>query len=114
MNLLTRLKLLIFYNFIGKDEFGNSYYEQIKQNKKTKRAVIYNGSAESSKIPSGWHSWLHYTVQEIPKNEALKKYLWQKPHLPNLSGTIYSYKPDNSINNNNNTKETYDRWDPNK
>ena len=114
MDLLTKLKILMFFEFVGKDEFGNSYYEKKKQNKKTKRSVIYNGNSESSKIPSGWHSWLHYTVFDSPKNENLKKYSWQKPHLPNLSGTIYSYKPDDNVNNTNKLKEKYDSWDPNK
>ena len=38
--------------FVGKDEFGNSYY---RTRDNSRRWVIYNGVAEASTIPAGWH-----------------------------------------------------------
>jgi NADH:ubiquinone oxidoreductase subunit len=38
-----------------------------------------------------------------------KKYLWQKDHLENQTGTINSYKP-NFISKLNKDKKKYDTW----
>ena len=38
------------------------------------------------------HQWMHHTINETPKDEE-KKYLWQKKHLENQTGTTNSYKP---------------------
>ena len=31
-----------------------------------RRWVTYTDFAEASKVPAGWHGWLHYTVDEPP------------------------------------------------
>ncbi len=86
---------IIFTKFkgelVGKDEFGNRYYQSRKANKegKKKRWVMYNGMAEPSKVPPSWHGWLHYTTNAVLTN----KYEWQKPHTPNLTGTGLAYFP---------------------
>ena len=72
MDLITRVKLFLFYNYYGQDEFGNSFYEQKFFSKKPKRVVKYNGLVEASKIPSEWHSWLHYNEIEPPINNKSK------------------------------------------
>ena len=36
---------------------------------------------------------MHYTKNRIEKNHELKKYEWQKPHKPNLTGTESAYYP---------------------
>jgi NADH:ubiquinone oxidoreductase subunit len=93
--LLTFLKLRSGKcQYVGKDAYGNHYYEQIIKNSNPKRWVIYKGKAEASKVPPGWHGWLHHTSKAVPVNKLL--YSWQKPHLPNLSGTPFSYKPTSS------------------
>ena len=52
---------------------------------------MFNGPAEASAVPAEWHSWLHFTTdQPIP---AAERKPWQKPHLPNLTGTALSYRP---------------------
>jgi NADH:ubiquinone oxidoreductase subunit len=50
---------------------------------------------------------MHHTINEPPKDK--KKYLWQKNHLENQTGTINSYKP-NIISKLNNSKKKYDTW----
>ena len=42
----TFLKTLFFGKFVGKDEYGNKYYK----NKKNDRWVIYSNNVEASKI----------------------------------------------------------------
>ena len=67
------LKTLFFGKYVGKDEFGNKYYK----NKKDERWVIYSQDIEATKITSDWFLWMHHTVNEIPL-EKQKKYNWQK------------------------------------
>ena len=44
----TLIHTLIFGNIVGKDQFGNKYY----QNKNdSKRWVIYNGPVDASTVP---------------------------------------------------------------
>jgi len=85
----TRLQTIFFGKFVGKDSFGNKYYES----KKGKRWVIYAGEIDASKIPVEWFSWIHFTPNKIEKNPAVKKYDWQKSHKPNLTGTKDAYFP---------------------
>ena len=75
----TRIKTILFGKFVGKDSFGNKYYE----NKKGKRWVIYFDEIDASKIPVEWYSWIHYTPNKIEKKHNLEKYSWQKPHQEN-------------------------------
>jgi NADH:ubiquinone oxidoreductase subunit len=78
--------------FVGSDEAGNRYYTD-KAGKR--RWVIYNGVAEASAIPPGWHGWMHHRVDHPPA--AYQPHEWEKPHEPNLTGTPLAYRPPGSI-----------------
>lgn len=86
-----------FGKYVGKDAGGNRYYCRRQKHKswlQEKRWVLYKGLAEPSKIPPLWYSWLHHTIETPPTPEELEKsYFWEKPHLPNLTGTPYAYYP---------------------
>ena len=84
----TFLKTLFFGTYVGKDEYGNKYYNS----KKNERWVIYSNKIEATKITSDWYLWIHHTTDKIPL-EKDKKYSWQKKHLKNQTGTENSYKP---------------------
>ena len=99
----TRIKTILTGKFVGKDSFGNKYYE----NKKGKRWVIYNGEIDASKIPVEWYSWIHFTQNKIEKKHDFQKYEWQKPHQHNLTGTNNSYYP---YKNKNVLKKKYKSW----
>jgi NADH:ubiquinone oxidoreductase subunit len=87
-NIGTRLHTLLYGSLLGEDAFGNRYY----QNKKNgRRWVLYKGVPEASKVPPEWHAWLHYTA-DVPLTQTPRQY-WQKPHIPNLSGTRYAFRP---------------------
>ena len=90
----TRIKTILFGKLVGKDSFGNKYYES----KNGKRWVIYSDEIDASKIPVEWFSWIHHTNNKIEKNHELKKYSWQKPHQPNLTGTDDAYYPNKEKN----------------
>ena len=99
----TRIKTFLFGKFVGKDNFGNKYY----QSKNNKRWVIYAGEIDASKIPVEWYSWIHFTNNKIEKKHEIDKYDWQKPHQPNLTGTDKAYYPNK---NKNALKKKYKSW----
>ena len=84
----TFLKTLFFGKYMGKDKLGNKYYK----NKRDERWVIYSQNIEATKITSDWFMWMHHTIDKIPKDSD-EKYLWQKDHVENKTGTKDSYKP---------------------
>ena len=54
----TRIYTFLNGKLVGKDEFGNKYYENKKKNK---RWVIYQGEIDASKISNEWYLWIHFT-----------------------------------------------------
>ena len=99
----TRLKTLIFGKLVGKDDFGNKYY----QNKTGRRWIIYKDEIDASKIPNEWYSWIHFTKNKVENVHEFKKYNWQKPHKHNLTGTEEAYHPKK---NKDATKKKYESW----
>ena len=99
----TFLKTLFFGKYVGSDEFGNKYYKS----KKNERWVIYAKDIEATKITSDWFLWIHHTINEIPSGSQ-KKYIWQKNHSQNLSGSSKAYKP-NKISKKTKFKD-YETW----
>ena len=100
----TFLKTLFFGIYVGKDELGNRYYKS----KNNERWVIYSKKIEATKITSDWYLWIHHTVNKIPEEKFKKKYLWQKKHMENKTGTNESYKP-TKIKSGENYKK-YETW----
>ena len=99
----TFLKTLFTGTFVGKDQYGNKYYK----NKKNQRWVIYSGEVEATKITTDWYLWMQHTIDKIPSEEVSKKYLWQKDHSENKSGTKESFKPTKIKKND---KKKYETW----
>lgn len=96
----TRLTTWRTGRLVGTDEFGNRYYEQRKgvgPLGRPRRWALYEDLAEPSKIPAGWHAWLHYTVDLPPTEEPYTMRPWQKPHRMNMTGTAEAYRPPGSI-----------------
>ncbi len=85
----TKIKTIFSGKLVGMDKFGNKYY----QSKSGKRWVIYSDEIDASKIPVEWFSWIHFMPNKIENYHELKKYSWQKPHQPNLTGTDSAYYP---------------------
>ena len=99
----TRIQTILYGKLVGEDSNGNKYYE----NKNGKRWVIYKDDVEASKIPEEWYSWMHSIKNKIENNHKLKKYNWQKPTQPNLTGTDKAYNPSK---NKNAVKKKYNSW----
>ena len=100
----TYFKTLFFGTFVGKDEFGNKYYK----NKKNERWVIYADKIEPTQITSKWYLWMHHTIDKVPDEKDEKKFFWQKEHSENKTGTPNSYKPVKIQKNR--IKKKYETW----
>jgi NADH:ubiquinone oxidoreductase subunit len=97
----TQLWTWRFGEAVGEDEQGNRYF-RTKGGKIDpslgfeRRWVVYNGLAEASRVPPSWHGWLHHTVDVAPTEENYTPHEWEKPHIPNLTGTPAAYRPPGS------------------
>jgi NADH:ubiquinone oxidoreductase subunit len=82
------------FRHVGTDELGNRYYHSAKSDR---RFVIYNGYADASAIPPGWFGWMQGKTHDVPAVARYKAHDWEKPHLPNQTGTGNAYRPDGSL-----------------
>lgn len=106
--------------FVGEDEFGNKYYRApsaLPDSIAEHRWVVYNGYAEASAIPPGWHGWMHHTVDTPPTETEYTPREWQKAHQPNPTGSAAAYRPAGSIavaasNAAAGAKPDYEAWQP--
>ncbi|MBM1219545.1 NADH:ubiquinone oxidoreductase subunit NDUFA12 [Ponticoccus sp. SC2-23] len=95
---------------VGEDAEGNIYYRNADD---SKRWVIFNGEAEASRVNPDWHGWLHRTWNEPPTERPLPHKSWEKPHVPNLTGTAAAYAPAGSIRNADPApRSDYEAWTP--
>jgi NADH:ubiquinone oxidoreductase subunit len=95
MSLGTRLFTWLHGTYVGSDSAGNRYYRgrPIGGRKRERRWVIYAGEPEASDVPPEWHGWLHGSQADPPTKQEAQRYPWQKPHVPNLTGTDLAYRP---------------------
>jgi NADH:ubiquinone oxidoreductase subunit len=95
---------------VGEDGQGNVYYQNAGG---SRRWVIYNGEAEASRVGPEWHGWLHHTWQEPPTEAPLPRQPWEKPYVPNMTGTDLAYRPPGSIlGANRQPPPDYEAWAP--
>ncbi|HEY0851493.1 MAG TPA: NADH:ubiquinone oxidoreductase subunit NDUFA12 [Bradyrhizobium sp.] len=97
----TQLWTWRFGELVGTDDQGNRYYRTrggaIDPTLGFERRwVIYDGLAEASRIPPEWHGWIHHVVDVPPTEEKYTPREWQKPHVPNMTGTAQAYRPSGS------------------
>jgi NADH:ubiquinone oxidoreductase subunit len=117
MNLGTQIYTWLFGEKVGSDQGGNTYYRNRRAKRwgRERRWVLYKGVAEASKIPPEWHAWLHHLTEEPLIEQAKRARPWQKPHLPNLTGTPYAYRPKgHDLRGGHRAKATgdYEPWTP--
>src|SRR5690349_1454100 len=97
----TQLWTWRFGELVGTDDQGNRYYRtrggEIDPTLGFERRwVIYNGYAEASRIPPEWHGWIHHMVDVPPTQDKYTPREWEKPHVPNMTGTAEAYRPSGS------------------
>ena len=89
---------LIGKSRVGADSLGNVYYQGGRDtNGQPRRWVIYAGSNDASRVAPEWFSWLHHQVDELPDQALSAPRAWQKPALPNLTGTNLAYRPSGAL-----------------
>jgi NADH:ubiquinone oxidoreductase subunit len=87
---------------VGEDQFGNVYYRSRGGAKYAplgheRRWVVYNGEADASMIPPGWHGWMHHRSDTPPTKEAYVPRDWEAPHEGNHTGSARAYRPKGSV-----------------
>ena len=105
--------------FVGQDDQGNRYY-QAKDTRdsydgRKRRWVIFTGYSEASKVPPEWHGWLHHTFDDPPTIAPLKRQVWEKDHLPNMTGTVHAWRPKGAISQGGQRQKAtgdYEAWRP--
>jgi NADH:ubiquinone oxidoreductase subunit len=100
---------------VGTDAEGNRYYrdKRMVAGRRRKRWVMYNGTAEASRVPPEWHGWLHHTTDAVPPPGGEPRKPWQKDHVPNLTGTDLAYRPPgHSLTPSERPKPPYEAWRP--
>ncbi|MEL6265478.1 MAG: NADH:ubiquinone oxidoreductase subunit NDUFA12 [Pseudomonadota bacterium] len=108
----TRLYTARHGEKVGEDERGNTFF-QTEGGKR--RWVIYNGESEASRVSPDWHGWLHHTYDEPPTKKPFDIRGWEKPHVPNLTGTDDAYRPPGSVLTpaaRPRTRGDYEAWQP--
>jgi NADH:ubiquinone oxidoreductase subunit len=96
---LTNVQMLIKTLFsgerVGTDSFGNVYYrgKPRPRPRRERRWVIYKDRPDASTVPPEWHGWLHHQTSALPAAENKYRQPWQKPPLPNMTGTAQAYTP---------------------
>lgn len=101
---------------VGEDDLGNVYYEGGQDpNGIPRRWVIYNGSNDASRVPPEWFSWLHHQIDETPDRALPPARPWQKPGLPNMTGTPLAYRPSGALEKGGRRQAAtgdYEAWTP--
>ncbi len=96
-------------NYVGVDDQGNRYFQNGQR-----RWVIFAGEAEASWVPPEWHGWLHHTCETPPTERTVSKQDWERPHVPNMTGTDKAYVPKGSLRSGNpGARPGYTAWTPN-
>ena len=80
---------------VGRDDFGNIYYRHSKN--PGRRWVIYPGDNDASRVPPGWSAWLRGTIDDVPEKALPPRREFQKPPVPNATGTMAAYRPDGAL-----------------
>jgi NADH:ubiquinone oxidoreductase subunit len=80
---------------VGRDDLGNVYFQHRKD--PARRWVIYNGSNDASRTSPGWNAWLRGQLSDVPDKSLPPRRPFEKPPVPNLSGTGEGYRPSGSL-----------------
>jgi NADH:ubiquinone oxidoreductase subunit len=83
---------------VGEDQLGNVYWEGGRDTAgEPRRWVIYSGSNDTSRVPPEWFSWLHRQIDDVPERALPPERSWEKPPVPNLTGTALAYRPQGAL-----------------
>src|ERR1044072_7855735 len=90
----TRLPIWRQGQLVGKDDFGNRYYEQKKGVGPLgvpRRWVTYTDFADARRVPRGCLGGVIHRVNPPPTEQNSRARPWQRPHLMNQTATPGAY-----------------------
>lgn len=83
---------------VGEDAAGNVYYQGgADTNGVPRRWVIYAGANDASRVSPEWFGWLHHQVDDLPDRSLPPARRWEKPPVPNMTGTELAYRPSGAL-----------------
>ncbi|KAK7470991.1 hypothetical protein VKT23_002404 [Stygiomarasmius scandens] len=89
--------------FVGKDQFGNRYYENMNAEEEIPgrhRWVDYaQHNFNATQVPPEWHSWIHHIRKDPPHEDPVMQASspsWKAPWNENLTGTRGAFKTYNT------------------
>ncbi len=98
---------------VGEDHLGNRYFEAKREtNGRKRRWLVYAGANDASRIPPDWHSWIHGTIDDVPEKSLPAPRIWEKPAVPNLTGTDQAYHPSGTGSHRAAATGDYQAWSP--
>jgi len=104
---LLKLRDLRAGTLIGRDEFGNKYYQNNEYFFGRHRWVYYvRKDYDASQIPPEWHRWLHYMTDRSPVEEPPEPKKFALSHQENVTGTEQEYIPYST------TRPKIESWQP--
>ncbi|GGJ29492.1 NADH-ubiquinone oxidoreductase subunit NDUFA12 family protein [Neoroseomonas lacus] len=95
MALFDSLFIRLTSRRIGQDSTGNTYWMARSRRDtygRPMRRITYAGAPDPTTVPPEWWGWLHHTTDSPMDMNAPRK-PWQKPHLPNLTGSAEAWHP---------------------
>ncbi|KAF2750247.1 NDUFA12-domain-containing protein [Sporormia fimetaria CBS 119925] len=97
---------------IGKDRYGNKFYENMEEELplRTRWVDYKDAEYDPSQIEPGWHAWMSYMVDTPPSADPIARTgvrEWEpKDHKPTLTWSRSAYRPYNTV------KNKYTPWVP--
>jgi|GEM_PF-4126260 len=96
VDLCTWLYSKIFGRCVGRDMYGNCYYESrynfVVRRGHKKRWVIYSQNLlhmnEATMMSNEWFNWLSYRSNVLPHHIDRKLLDWEAYSSPNMTGTV--------------------------
>ncbi len=73
------------------------------------------GANDASRVPPDWFSWLHHHIDDVPDRALPPARPWQKPAVPNMTGTAFAYRPQGALEKGGNRAAAtgdYEAWSP--
>lgn len=101
---------------VGEDGLGNVYWQGGSDTAgRERRWVIYAGANDTSRIAPEWFSWLHHQIEDVPDVALPPVRAWQKPAVPNMTGTALAYRPAGALEKGGHRAAAtgdYEAWSP--
>jgi len=101
---------------VGEDHLGNVYWEGGRDTAgDPRRWVIYSGTNDASRVPPEWFAWLARQLDAVPDQALAPPRAWQKPAVPNTTGTALAYRPAGALEKGGKRASAtgdYEAWNP--